>query len=172
MTVKIPDHAIGKNDLLGPLKEILNGVSLLGDAKDGGSAFAGPSQGVAILEANATALTKWWSVAVGALGGTTAIATAVSGFWDGETGGVRIALVAATGAILAAATIALAIIVSADVRGRAAGAQAIYSARAAIAAEFLHAASEASARPAAADAAPAPSNGATAASATKDAVTV
>ncbi len=125
----------------------MTGVDLLGGDGDAqGGAFSAPAQSVAIIEANATALSKWWSVAVGALGGTTVIATAVSGFWDGETGGVRIALVAATGAIIVAAAIALAMIVSADVRGRAAGAQAIYAARASIAGEFMQAASEASAQ--------------------------
>jgi Short C-terminal domain len=73
----------------------------------------------------------------GALGGITAVTAVATRFWNGQQGGVRIAVVAATGAVIAGVAIALAIIVSSDVRARASGAVAIYDARARVAVKLL-----------------------------------
>jgi hypothetical protein len=138
--IRIPGDAIDANgkDLLEPLQGLLTGISALGSASDStGGAFSSPSQGVAIIEAGATALTKWWSGAVAAVGGATVLTASITKFWNGQQGGSRIALLAVTGGLLAAVAIALAIIVSSDVRGRATGAAAIYATRAQVASSML-----------------------------------
>jgi hypothetical protein len=156
--VEIPGRSIDADagtDLLTPLKNILTGINALGGPGDSsGSAFSAPSQSVAIIESGATSLTKWWSAAVGALGGATAITAAASGFWNSQTGATRIALLSATAGVIAAATVAIAWIVTSDVRGRAVGAAAIYEARSRVTEQLLEVAYRASAVPAVA--APAP----------------
>ena len=138
--VQIPEQATAPNgdDLLGPLQQLLTGVNTLGGANGStGGAFSSPAQSVAVIESGATALTKWWSGAIAALGGATAITAAVTRFWNGQQGGARIAMIATTGAVVAAIAIALAIIIHGDVTGRAAGAVAIYAARQGITETFL-----------------------------------
>ena len=76
------------------------------------------------------------------------ITAAATRFWDNQQGGTRIAVVAATGAVIAATVIALGIIVSSDVRGRATGAAAIYHTRARVARTFLDASMAAKQTPA------------------------
>ncbi|MGO8862087.1 MAG: hypothetical protein ACLQRH_15170 [Acidimicrobiales bacterium] len=146
--VKIPGKAIDNSgdDLASPLKALLTDINALGASSDSaGGAFTKPAQSVAIIESGATALTKWWSGAVGALGGATAITAAITKFWNGQHGGERIALIASTGAVVVAVAIALAVIISSDVRGRAIGASAVYAARAQIATTFIEASLAASA---------------------------
>lgn len=152
MTVTIPDQAIGDGDLLTPLQSTLKGINLLGDSNDQGSAFKAPDMSVAIIESTATTLTKGWSTVIAAVGGASVVTGAVSAFWTGQSSGIRIALVAGIAGVLAAVAIALAIIISSDVRGRANGASAIYAARAAITVQFLREAYDASAKAAAAPA--------------------
>jgi len=138
--VKIPGAAIDDHgtDLLVPLQKLLTGINALGSSNDStGGAFQKPSQAVAIIESGATALTKWWSGAVGAVGGATAITAAITKFWSGQHGDVRIALLATTGGVLVAVAIALAVIVSSDVHGRAMGAAAIYATRAQVTSTML-----------------------------------
>lgn len=138
--VTIPGDAIdpAKKDVLAPLLDVLRGVDIL--AKEGatsGGVGKSPDPSVAIIESGATSLSKVWTAAVSALGGATAITTVATRFWSNLQGNERVAAVAATGAVIAAAIIALAIIVSADVRGRALGTTEIYAARARIAERFL-----------------------------------
>jgi hypothetical protein len=99
--------------------------------------FTGPPDSVAIIEAGATALSKWWSVVIAGLGGAAAITSAATKFWSGQTGGVRIALIIGTAGLLIAALIAISLMVAADVRGRAQGMVALYAARASVADQFL-----------------------------------
>lgn len=149
-TVEIPGQAIdtSKQDVLDPLQKLLTGINVLGSSTDStGGAFSTPAQSVAIIESGATSLTKWWTGAAGALGGATAIAAAVTRFWNGQQGGTRIALIATTGAVIAAVAIALAIIIASDVSGRAAGAVAVYEARRSVAEKFLGVAYAASHQP-------------------------
>ena len=144
MTVQFPEQArdaTGK-DVLSPLKELQQGLGVLpGDtdmAKSGAAAtFTGPPDSVAIIEAGATALSKWWTVAIAGLGGTTVIISAVTKFWSGQDAGVRVGLVAGMAALLTAGVIAISIIVAADVKGRSNGMAALYAARASIATQFL-----------------------------------
>jgi hypothetical protein len=160
--VKFPDDAIGdENDLLTPAEKLLTGLDLLGPDGAGGGIASPPAQSVAILEANATALSKGWATVIAAVGGISVVTGSVSAFWTGQSSGIRIALIAGVAGVLAAAAIALAIIVSSDVRGRATGATAIYAARAAITVEFLRGAYQASAPPPPPPPPPPGSNGAT-----------
>jgi hypothetical protein len=140
-TVQVPGKPVSPdgNDLLVPLDDLLQGINLLGADSDRTGGVVAPSQGVAIIESGATAMSKWWSAAVAALGGTSAIAAVATRFWSGTSGGTRIAVVVAVAAVVAASLIALAIIVSSDVRGRATGATAVYYARATVAKEFAQA---------------------------------
>jgi hypothetical protein len=144
MTVQFPEEAVNPAgaDVLAPLKELQQGLQVLPADKDiakaGASAtFVGPPDSVAIIEAGATALSKWWSVAIAALGGTAVIISAVTKFWNGESPGVRIGLIAGMAAFLAASVLAISVIVSADLKGRAQGMVALYAARADIANQFL-----------------------------------
>jgi hypothetical protein len=69
-------------------------------------------------------------VAIGAVGGSTAIIAAIAKFWSGRHAGAREAIVAAIAALLVSAIFAVAIIVSANVKSRALGVATEYLARA------------------------------------------
>jgi hypothetical protein len=139
--VGIPGGAIGPDDtdVAEPLQTLLTDLNVLGgsDTTQGGTITSLPSQSTAIIEAGATTLAKWWSVVVGIFGGTAAVTAAATRFWSAQPGATRVALVAATGAIIVATLIGLALIVSADIRSRAVGATGVYAARAQIATEFV-----------------------------------
>jgi energy-coupling factor transporter transmembrane protein EcfT len=144
MSVQFPERALSTagSDVLAPLKELQQGLGILPAdadlAKSGAAAaFTGPPDSVAIIQAGATALSKWWSVVIAGIGGTAAITSVVTNFWSGQTGGVRIALIGGMAGLLIAALIAISVIVAADVKGRAQGTVALYAARASLAAQFL-----------------------------------
>src|SRR5438094_78317 len=83
------------NDLSKPVVQLLNDVNVLGTTEDlkaangTGAAFAGPPESVAIIEAGATALGKWWATALGAGAGLTGIVAAIQGIWGNEHDPVR-----------------------------------------------------------------------------------
>jgi len=136
--VTIPAPPVGGQDIAPPLAALLQDLLILQTPADAQAGpLAGSGQSAAIIESTATALAKWWAAAIGALGGTTAIAAAATNFWDAQEGGTRIALVASTGAVIAAALVALAVIIGSDVRGRALGATGVYAARAEVTVAFL-----------------------------------
>jgi hypothetical protein len=169
MTVQFPGQAFntGGMDILSPLETLEQGLGILPDttdlAKSGAAAtFTGPPDSVAIIEAGATALSKWWSVAIAGLGGAAVITSAVTKFWNGQTGGVRIVLIGGIAGLLIASLIAISVMVAADVRGRAQGQVALYMARANVAAQFLQ---QSASRPASAAAQGNPPAGADAAAA-------
>lgn len=144
MVVRLPEQALDTTgtDILPPLKELQQGLGVLPTdadrAKSGaGATFVGPPDSIAIIEAGATAFSKWWSAAIGALGGTAVITSLATKFWSGQPGGVRIGLTLGVAAIVVATIIAVSVMVAADVRGRAQGSVALYAARASIADQFL-----------------------------------
>lgn len=144
MTVQFPEKALNTSgtDILSPLKDLQQGLGILPDdtdlAKSGAAAtFTGPPDSVAIIEAGATALSKWWSVVIAGLGGAAVITSAVTRFWSGQTTGIRIGLIGGMAGLVVAAVIAISVIVAADVKGRALGMVALYTARASIATQFL-----------------------------------
>ena len=142
MVIQVPTGAAGGDDLLQPMQGLMRGLSILPTTDDlgknsAGAAIRGTPESVSIIEAGGTALSKGYAVVIAALGGSAAVATGVTGFWSGEGTGVRIALTAGTAVFLAASVIAIAVIVAADVGGRAAGAVAQYDARRQIAVSVL-----------------------------------
>jgi hypothetical protein len=162
MVVRLPEQALDTTgtDILPPLKELQQGLGVLPTdadrAKSGaGATFVGPPDSVAIIEAGATAFSKWWSAAIAALGGTAVVTSLVTKFWSGQPGGVRVGLTLGVAAIVVATIIAVSVMVAADVRGRAQGTVALYAARASIADQFLRQSLQAS-RPV--PPAPAPQN--------------
>ncbi len=142
--VRIPEGAYDTgDDLSGPVVQLLTDIHVLAseaDFKKAGTAQAaltGPPESVAIIEAGATAASKVGSIAIGALGGLPAIVAVIEGIWGHESDPVRIAFVGGGALVLAAISIAIGIIISADVGGRAAGSAAEYHARALVASTFL-----------------------------------
>ncbi len=137
MPTYIPEDAVKpEQDLLAQTQNYLGGLNLLGDSTGGDAA-------VNVIESGATSLTKVWVGLVGAVGGAAALTTSISNFWNQQHDATRITLIASGAALLAAVVIALALIVSADVRGRSLGATAAYQARSAVAVEFLRVSEEA-----------------------------
>jgi hypothetical protein len=131
---RIPADAIGGEDILLPTQSLLRGLSMLpvdSDLKGSGLSVAlkGTPDSVSIIEAGGTALSKGFASLIALLGGATAVTTAVTGFWANETTSVRVVLLGGSAFFLAASAIAIAVIVAADVSGRAAGAVAQYDAR-------------------------------------------
>lgn len=137
--MQIPAKAVKPDgtDIVSPLKELLQGVNLLGDDQEtqaagrASAAITGPPQSVAVIEAGATAASKWWATGLGA----TVIAawTAASTWWRGQNPeNQRVALWAAA-IITAAAVLGIAYLLGSDVRGRGAGAVATIQARAKLA---------------------------------------
>ena len=143
--VKFPGAAVDPQgaDLEAPLAQLLQGLGLLGKPEDlqgadgAASAFSGPPQSVAILEAGATAFSKWWTAAIAALGGATAITAAANKFWLGTDSNTHVALVAGAAFVIGAALIAIGLMVTSDVRARGEGQAALYQMRAHLASVFL-----------------------------------
>jgi hypothetical protein len=142
MSTQVPTGAAGGDDLLAPAQQLLRGLSVLPTPEDvaknsAKAAFKGTPDSISIIEAGGTALSKGYAGLIALLGGGTAVAAIVTGFWSGEGTGVRIALVSGAALFLATAAIAIAVIVAADVRGRAAGSVAQYDARRQVAVSLL-----------------------------------
>src|SRR2546423_11419321 len=84
-------------DLSMPVVKMLEGLSILGtpdemkNASGVTAAFGGPPQSVAIIESGATALGKWWTVALGAGATVTGIVAGAQAIWGGEHDLVRVA---------------------------------------------------------------------------------
>ncbi len=137
--VQIPAKAIlaDGDDVLAPARILLQELNLLGsdtETEAAGSApavFTGPPQSVALIEAGATAASKWWATGLGA-----SVVTAwgaVRTWWSGEQpANQRVALWVAA-IVTAAALLGIAYLLASDVRGRAAAAVATIDARATIA---------------------------------------
>jgi hypothetical protein len=145
--VQIPADAVltAGNDILQPLNDLLGaqGLNLKGDpdaASQAGSpaaVFGGPPQSVALIEAGATAVSKWWATGLGA---TVAGAwAAVSGWWSGqEPASQRVALWVAA-IVTAAAVLGIAYLLGSDVRGRSTASVATIRARAQVADSMVRA---------------------------------
>jgi hypothetical protein len=86
---------------------------------------------VAVIEAGATALSKWW--AAGLAAGVAGVFPAIKVFWENEDEATQRVLIIAIGIGIAAAVLAIGYIVGSDVRGRSAASVATIEARAKIA---------------------------------------
>lgn len=143
--VQIPANAILPEgaDLVGPTQQLLHGLGLLGTAKDNDEAdgFAtvlqGPPQSVALIEAGATAASKWWATGLGAT--VLAAWSTVARWWSGEPeANQRVALWAAA-IVTAAAVLGIAYLLASDVRGRSTAAAATIRARTQVAIAVIQA---------------------------------
>jgi hypothetical protein len=142
--VRIPGQAVSSDKDVGePVRGLLRNLRLLGaHEKDGDgflSTFTGPPQSVALIEAGATAVSKWWAAGLGAV--VIAIWANVIGWWNAQAS-IDVKVVVIAGAAFVTGTIVLAIghLLASDVRGRAAAAVANINARARVAEAMLEAA--------------------------------
>lgn len=135
MAVQIPSRAVSdRDDVLGPANELLQGLNLLGtkeeldDADKATALFGGPPQSVALIEAGATALSKWWATGLGA---SVAAMWATVAVWFGDLPAANQHVVLGGTAVVTAATVlAIGYILGSDVRGRSVAAAATIEARA------------------------------------------
>jgi hypothetical protein len=144
VVVQVPDSAVGGSDIQQPLTALLEGIGLLAsseDMKDAGrfaAVFTGPPQSVAVIEAGATALSKWWAAGLGA----SVVATwgAVVAWWGDQPISTRNVVLWAAALASSAAILAIGYIIASDVRGRAAASVATINGRANLADSMIRAA--------------------------------
>lgn len=137
--VRLPGNAIDPQgaDVAAPAVAVLRQLYLLpteqelSEAGKVASLFGGPPQSVAVIEAGATALSKWWAAGLG----TSLLAGwgTFAGFWDGQGGASQRAIILAAAIASAAVILAIGYIVASDVKGRAAAAVATIEARSSVA---------------------------------------
>jgi hypothetical protein len=147
--VQIPQNAVASGqdgkDIAKPSITLLEKLNLLpsGDdlkASDGiGAAFRGPTSSVSVMEAGATALSKWWAAGLGV--SVVGLWSAVRVFWSNLDAQPQTQQVLLWGAAIAsaAALLALAYILGSDVRGRSAAMVATIQARSAVATAMIEA---------------------------------
>ena len=144
--VQIPRKAVSDGTDLGQeARDLLEGLNLLpkpDDLKksDGfRTAFAGPPDSVALIEAGATAATKWWSAGLGA---TVVVAWGnVAGWWTNiESDPQRVAIIAGAAFVTAFVALAVGYLFASDVRSRAEASVATIEARARVAMRMIQAA--------------------------------
>lgn len=143
--VQIPGDPVApdQKDLATAVTGLLMPLRLLSDGNDAKAtegalaAFGKTPASLAVLEAPATALAKWWTAGVAALGGSAAVVAAVKGFWSAQPTPVQIAVASGVAVIVAATIFAISLIVRADVQARSSSQAAEYAARAAVAVQFL-----------------------------------
>lgn len=138
--IRWPGIAVDRdaNDLRAPVEDLLLTTDLLAseeDEKTGVTPTATPYS-LQVISAGALALSKIVAAAI-ASGSVAAAAAAVATFYKNEEVPLRVALVAATGVLLASAVFGIAIIVRSDVQARSRGTAAQYAARASVTCGFL-----------------------------------
>jgi hypothetical protein len=133
--VRLPGDAFDseQQDVAGPTADLLRSLYLLPTAEElaqAGAPFAvitGPPQSVAVLEGGATAFSKWWATGLGA--GAAVVWGAVRAFYDGNGPATQRVMLWSAAIVSAALVLAIAVIIYADLRGRAAGTVATLEAR-------------------------------------------
>ncbi len=143
--VKIPANAVlaTGDDVLQPVSDLLQSLDLKGsddETKDAGKPSAimgGPAQSVALIEAGATAVSKWWATGLGA----TVIAawSTIFGWWGKQGDPIKEVALWAAAIITAAAVLGIAYLLGSDVRGRSAASIATIQARSRVANSFVQA---------------------------------
>ena len=124
--VEIPANAVlaTGDDVLQPANDLLCGLDLKGsdqDTKDAGkpsAVFGGPPQSVALIEAGATAVSKWWATGLGAA--VAATWSTVFGWWGKQGDPIKEVALWVAAIITAAAVLGIAYLLGSDVRGRSA----------------------------------------------------
>jgi hypothetical protein len=139
MDVRIPGDAVdvGGTDLRAPAQELLRGLNLLPDegslkrAEGFSAALGGPPASVALIEAGATAFSKWWAAGAGA--SVLTVWGSVAKFYQNQDdASTQRVLLWAASITSAALILAIAYVINADLRGRAAVQVATVTARAAL----------------------------------------
>ncbi|GAA4443336.1 hypothetical protein [Phytohabitans houttuyneae] len=160
--VRVPSEAVAGDDIAEPSIALLRGLKLLpaegelSKARGLSSAFSGPPESVALIEAGATAASKWW--AAGLSGLVVAAWALIRGWWSSNPDNQHVALW--VGAVVtAAAILGIAYLLGSDLRGRAAVATETVRARASVAEAFVRAAEQAHSRAAATQVAAARADG-------------
>lgn len=145
MGTQIPGKAVSDGtDVCRPVRTLLEDLNLLGTAQDldkakgSGSLLSSPPQSVALIEAGATAASKWWASGLGAL----VIPTwgAVLAWWGGQDTTIKAVVVGGAALVTAALVLSIGYLIASDVRGRAAAAVSIIEARARLATTMIQAA--------------------------------
>jgi hypothetical protein len=151
--VQIPSQAVSAEaDLCPPVRGLLEGVDLLGTKKEAkkassfASTFRGPPQSVALIEAGATAASKWWATGLGAA--LIPLWGAVAGWWGGQAEKVQVVVLGGAFVVTAALVLAIGYLIASDVRGRAAASVAVIQARSNVATSIVDAARDLYAPPA------------------------
>ncbi|WP_132333237.1 MULTISPECIES: hypothetical protein [Kribbella] len=151
--VQIPAKAVSATgkDILDPTATLLRGMNLLGTTADNkkadsfGATFSGPPASVALIEAGATAASKWW--ATGLAAGVAVAWGRVAVWWNGQNPDTQRAVLLAAGIVTAAAVLGIAYLLGSDVRGRSIAAVATIEARARIAEAMVRTAQASAAAP-------------------------
>lgn len=146
-SAQIPSKAVasGGEDLVTPVRTLLESLYLLGtkdDVREAGApaTLFGPPASVAVIEAGATALSKWW-----AAGGSAALTAGwvwAGTHWPTDQDTVRV-VIWTMGIFSAALVLAIGLLLATDVRSRGTAAAATIAARAAIADAVIAAAASA-----------------------------
>jgi hypothetical protein len=144
--VKIPSQAVAPDgaDLCPPVRGLLEGLDLLGTSTESRqadgfvAAFTGPPQSVALIEAGATAATKWWAAGLGAT--MVGIWGSVAAWYEDQPEPVQVALLGGAALVTAALVLAIGYLIASDVRGRAAASVSVIQARAKVATSMVDAA--------------------------------
>lgn len=143
--VQIPQNAMASGsdgkDIGQPVKQMLIELSLLPTVDDLAASerfrtvFTGPASSVSVLEAGATALSKWWAVGLGA--SAVGLWASVRIFWTSLPQASQEVMMWSVAITSAAAVLALAFILGSDVRGRASAMVATIEARRQIATSMI-----------------------------------
>jgi hypothetical protein len=138
--IKWPSKAVGDGDDLGPpTADLLNRLRLLPDEGVKTEKDSDTPESLQVIQAGSLATSRLWTKLVGA--GTVGTAAAgVAAFWNDQTDSVRIAVVLGAAIVLAAGAVGIAVILNADVRGRAAATVAQYQARSQVSTNFIESA--------------------------------
>jgi len=140
-----PPKAVSEGaDIARPVRILLEELDLLGtkeqsESADGFAAvFTGPPQSVALIEAGATAATKWWATGLGA---SVIAAWGSVAQWRPEQGAsVKVTVLGGAAVVTAALVLSIAYSIASDVRGRAAAAVSTIEARAKLATTMVQSA--------------------------------
>ena len=143
--VQIPGKAVLEGTDVGlPTRTLLRELNLLGAPEENENAhgftalFTGPPQSVALIEAGATAATKWWATGLSAL--VIAGWGNISTWWPDQELSNQVAVLAGASFVTAILVAAIAYLIASDVRGRAIATVSIVEARATVARAMIQAA--------------------------------
>lgn len=143
--IQIPGKAVSDGvDLGAPTRALLEEVNLLGSASDEAastgfaSTFAGPPQSVALIEAGATAASKWWAAGLGT--SVLALWGSLVAWWGDQESSVKVVALGGAALVTAALVLSIAYLLASDVRGRSLAAVATIHARSTVAQAMIQAA--------------------------------